>query len=388
MPHNGRNRVTINDDLTPSDSTGCCITCCGDGDGGGGSGSASGGAYVESSTALTALDDSGNAPTAAGGDAQHLQKLQPPPNCCVRWYRACCGCSALSRCSLHWERISDVRMFTHSRFLTPKQLLAMRVVFVLWQLPACVTLGVYDWGPNSEGLVVAVTLSYLSYCSLVLYFMAISLFGLLNPKLTQTVSIGLADDPTSAAAVTAHREMKIDWKLKVLWVVFQILTADALVVTSVYWSVLYHPGKGLTWQDAHMHTLNSIMLLAELAMNSLPVVPAHALFLVLFGVVYLVWSLCVHFVSSQHGWIYPFLDYTKHWWSAFQYPIVLLYAVFMFGVVYALYRLRERIARTPPENVDRFDMLAQPVRTARLFGAYGYMCVHRCVVCCCCVVLL
>ncbi len=121
--------------------------------------------------------------------------------------------------------------------------------------------------------------------------------------------------------------MAIDWKLKALWVWFEVFLTVSLVVrhspptpapallflivchavgqvTSVYWSVL-HKGHGLTWQDAHMHTANAFVMLVELTLNALPVVASHALFVVLAGVGYLCWSLGVHAVV--HSFIYPFL---------------------------------------------------------------------------------
>jgi len=277
------------------------------------------------------------------------------PGCCSRF---------------EWDRIGPAHLL-HSHLVSPRALLFVRCLFALWLLPANIVLAIRDWGPNEQGLALGVTLSYLSWTAIVLYFILVTGYTIANRELLTQPAVVLNREPDLSVSLAVPDQAPSTGGCgggcgcggrchKALWVMYEILTPTAFVVTIVYWSLL-HKGKGLSWQDAHMHSANSLTMLTELLLNRLPVMATHSLFMLAFGTLYLCWSLAVHGVSGQ--FIYPFLNYDAARWSWVCYPAVLAFALLLYFGAFALVKLRERAFGTRKDNAIRADdPLATPLR--------------------------
>lgn len=72
-----------------------------------------------------------------------------------------------------WDRLAGVDTMT-SRFVSPQTLLAFRAVAFLWHFPVAIYIAYIHWTPpqdDDKHVPIAVTLSWLSYCCVSLYFL-------------------------------------------------------------------------------------------------------------------------------------------------------------------------------------------------------------------------
>lgn len=101
------------------------------------------------------------------------------------------------------------------------------------------------------------------------------------------------------------------WYHKVSWVFYIIAANNSVLVTVVYWSLLY-TGFHIREADVAFHLLNSVFMLIETCLSSMPVQLLHIVYAVLYGVVYFLFSVVYWLLggtSDGNKYIYPILDY-------------------------------------------------------------------------------
>ena len=102
------------------------------------------------------------------------------------------------------------------------------------------------------------------------------------------------------------------WYHKVTWLFYIIAANIAPVVTVVFWSLLYS-GGAVHEIDIAFHAMNSVFMLIETCLSSIPVCLFHVVYAELYGIIYVIFTV-VYWQSggtdtNGEDHIYPLLDY-------------------------------------------------------------------------------
>ena len=103
------------------------------------------------------------------------------------------------------------------------------------------------------------------------------------------------------------------WYQKVQWVLFSIGAEAAILVTILYWSLLYRGGN-VSQINLVTHTLNGVMALLDMAITGIPVRILHVVYPLIFCGSYSVFT-GVYYgaggvgIVANQTYIYPALDY-------------------------------------------------------------------------------
>ncbi|KDO21834.1 hypothetical protein SPRG_12648 [Saprolegnia parasitica CBS 223.65] len=126
---------------------------------------------------------------------------------------------------------------------------------------------------------------------------------------------------------------------------FDVVLADALLVMTVFWAILYDSSKPFRWVEVAEHGVNSVLVLLEFALNDYSVqkrsvVYASCLFPAVFGA--FAW---VGRSSWRDDWVYPFLNVTDTVAPLWYMGLIVGHGIF-FGVALGLAKLK-RCVRQP-----------------------------------------
>lgn len=82
----------------------------------------------------------------------------------------------------------------------------------------------------------------------------------------------------------------IPWYMKVQWTLYNIALSNAILITIVYWSVLYPRRVNFSTDilDISIHALNSVFMIVEHYLSSIPTRILHVYHSMLFGIAYLI----------------------------------------------------------------------------------------------------
>lgn len=140
-----------------------------------------------------------------------------------------------------------------------------------------------------------------------------------------------------------HVEVSQAWYHKVAWFFYIIAANNSLLVTVVYWSLLYTDFQ-IQEADVAFHLLNSVFMVTETCVSAIPVRLFHVVYAMLYGVTYLVFTVVYWLSTNTSGdnYIYPILDYGAQPYAAailvMLYGLVGLPATQLFN--FGLFRLR------------------------------------------------
>ncbi|KAF0720328.1 Aste57867_383 [Aphanomyces stellatus] len=136
---------------------------------------------------------------------------------------------------------------------------------------------------------------------------------------------------------------------RVLSTYFDVLFSTSFLVCLVYWTILF-PAKTspLVWTSALQHGGNVVLLLLEFAMNGRTVRISSLGYMLLFPLLYGVFSWIGHETWQQGFWAYSFLDVSKTLSPAWYLGVCLVHTVFLFGAI-GLSKLKWRLR---PNNAD------------------------------------
>lgn len=104
---------------------------------------------------------------------------------------------------------------------------------------------------------------------------------------------------------------KITWYMKLSWMLYDIICITAPVVSVVYFTTIYPKIKnrygpsGISLEDLNVHGINSVIVLVEMCLTSYPVRLLHALYPVMYGFAYVVFSLSYWSSDPVHNVLYP-----------------------------------------------------------------------------------
>lgn len=137
---------------------------------------------------------------------------------------------------------------------------------------------------------------------------------------------------------------------KAMWIIYEIGASVALLITLLYWSLL--SGGNLTGVylglDISTHALNTILLLIEIVMTSMPIRVLHLIYPMIFACIYMIFTVIYWAAGGTDAidnkrYVYPMLDYSnKPGLAAGLFLGVTLVGMPLAHLVfYGLYRLRE-----------------------------------------------
>eukprot|EP01006_Ploeotia_vitrea_P012605 TRINITY_DN33328_c0_g1_i1.p1 TRINITY_DN33328_c0_g1~~TRINITY_DN33328_c0_g1_i1.p1 ORF type:complete len:319 (+),score=144.45 TRINITY_DN33328_c0_g1_i1:68-1024(+) len=239
-----------------------------------------------------------------------------------------------------WEQVRPVDGFT-SHFVSLRTLLIVRTVFVLWNVPACVYVGVvYQWSadsPKHNKIPLIATLSYLHYCALVLYLVV---------AVVLSYRRRVENARAEAYATLYHRSIvREEWEpltggVRVMFVMFEVIVPITWLVTLVYWTALYS-ARQLGYLTFQLHAANSFISLTEMLLVKWVPRKRHFVFVVLLGAGYIASADLTHHLTGQ--WVYWFLRLDQIQ-AAYFVPALFVVGLIMYMVAYGVAVLRERHA--------------------------------------------
>lgn len=167
-----------------------------------------------------------------------------------------------------------------------------------------------------------------------------------KPESSVAVEMGSGDDkPESSETATevAHDEDALRFHHKFFWLLYIISANAGLLVTVGYWTVLYEEDEPVDLNNITKHALNSVFMVIDTFLNSIPVRLFHFIYALVYTFVYLAftvvyWQLGGTNIQGQPH-IYELLDYNNFeastgWLVAFFLLLVLpVLQLMLFGLV-------------------------------------------------------
>lgn len=111
-----------------------------------------------------------------------------------------------------------------------------------------------------------------------------------------------------------YRRTSNPFYMKISWLLFAIASGAAFIVTLIYFSALF-PQRGISYLsvvDINLHLMNSVVVILEFIVAALPVRLLHGVYLFLYGLIYIVFSVIYWSVDHSHvlypgvlDWNYP-----------------------------------------------------------------------------------
>jgi hypothetical protein len=145
------------------------------------------------------------------------------------------------------------------------------------------------------------------------------------------------------------------WYEKTVWFLWVISANAGLVVTVEHWLLLFRPP--ISFMDISVHTLNSFFILTELFAGKLPVRILHWVYMMIFSIIYAVFTIIYWAAGGVNGrgdpFIYRILDYENG--KPGSIAAVLLCSVFIVAplvqfILYGLHRIRLRLDKKKNTN--------------------------------------
>lgn len=147
----------------------------------------------------------------------------------------------------------------------------------------------------------------------------------------------------------AIRQDQTRWYLKISWALFEMISSSAIIVTVLYFTAIYpHMSSRNTFEDISVHGINSVLVIFEMIVSAYPVRLLHALYTIVFGLLYIIFTLIYWSQSPLENIIYRgMLDWNRPK-NAIILTFVLLFLVvpFLQTVFFLLYKCRLRCYRS------------------------------------------
>lgn len=135
---------------------------------------------------------------------------------------------------------------------------------------------------------------------------------------TQVVEMESGDDSANRdekATEEAREEDALRLPQKIFWLLYIISANAGLLVTVGYWTVLFEEDEPIDGNNITKHALNSVFMLIDTFLSSIPVRLFHSVYPLLYIIVYLAftvvyWQLGGTNIQGQ-PYIYKLLDYNN-----------------------------------------------------------------------------
>jgi len=215
-----------------------------------------------------------------------------------------------------------------SYFVSPKLLLAYRILICLWVLAVLLVQWIHD---NGDGMFY---FTYMSYMVLFFYF-------------SLTVTLSFIRKSWKLARPWEHEAVEpssihVDRFSKFIILVGEIISVNEAVVVIVYWTLLAGGERNVleNYLNTNVHALSWPLIWFDYAMNCTPFHYSHVLYTLVTLVGYMFFSWV--YQAAYHIWIYYFLDYTSSLAAALYIGLLLAFVIFYY-IVFGLVVLRNQI---------------------------------------------
>ncbi|XP_064609085.1 protein rolling stone-like [Liolophura sinensis] len=135
------------------------------------------------------------------------------------------------------------------------------------------------------------------------------------------------------------------WNFKLQWVLYNIASGAAFIVTAMFWTVVYD-GSGVTFCNFHLHAINTCFVVMDTFVTRMPVYFRHCLYTVLYAVVYslftvLYWA-CGGTNHKGKPYVYEPLNFSDHPLKAVLYLCATSFVAppISHGILWGLYKIR------------------------------------------------
>jgi len=133
---------------------------------------------------------------------------------------------------------------------------------------------------------------------------------------------------------------QLSWYQMIHWASFAVFGEVALLVTVLYWAVLYTPGFPVDGVNANTHLTNGIVSVLDVLFFGLPISFLHFIYPIMFGATYaafsgIYWAANGTNPADEQRYIYPILDYEDRAISAS--VTVVLVVLIAFPVIHLIY---------------------------------------------------
>ena len=157
---------------------------------------------------------------------------------------------------------------------------------------------------------------------------------------------GNATDSSDFTVTFDNLEDALPWYIKLDWFLFAIVSNISFIVTIVYFVALFPQLMNIDaapplLEDLHLHLVNSLVILLELALTAIPIRLLHVLYPFIYGLVYIIFS-AVYWAVDHKNVLYP---HVLDWNEPGQTMVVVVILAFVFVpffqfITFGLYHLR------------------------------------------------
>lgn len=99
----------------------------------------------------------------------------------------------------------------------------------------------------------------------------------------------------------------LPWYFKLTYIIYSIASSASILVTVMFFAFLWpqmHPSKGIDMINLQLHGINSVIVIVDLLIHCIPIRLLHAVYLIVYGLIYLVFS-AIFYAAGNHKAIYP-----------------------------------------------------------------------------------
>ena len=132
---------------------------------------------------------------------------------------------------------------------------------------------------------------------------------------TNNAFTGSAPHVNSDDLLSSNDTSQTTWDLKISWLLSNIISDAAPVVTIVFFTALYpninpHPST-LSLEDTNVHALNFVFVIIDHMISARPVKLYHAVFPFVYGLGYIIFSIIYWSTDHVNHVVYPILDWNS-----------------------------------------------------------------------------
>jgi len=131
------------------------------------------------------------------------------------------------------------------------------------------------------------------------------------------------------------------WYHKLQWLLFDIASTMAIVVTGFYWAFVYKTGNIITWWSFSLHAINSLFMVLEHIITSMPWRLLHVIYPIIFTLFYIIVTVFYRFFIDAEP-LYSKLDYSNNPGLAVGIACsgIFIAVPFSYLLLYCIYRVR------------------------------------------------
>lgn len=249
---------------------------------------------------------------------------------------------------------ADAKDFVRSPFIPNLAVTIYRLIFTGYCLGWIIYSGFHPANGNEKWFIY---LTNWGFFFLTLYFMWATVICILHhcSRSDSATVIEMKpahnnhDNAESARAEDKITILDMRWYHQGLWFVFNIAANAAILITLLYWSLIF--GGKTSGLDVSTHALNSVFILIDLMLSSIPVRLLHIVYCWVFGLSYLLLTVIFWAADGTNArdqpYIYSYIDYNNlpALTSGLIVGFVLVGQPLMQALMFGLYKLRNFLSQ-------------------------------------------